>query len=988
MTSSRVRPTLLSRAQRQQFTAFPDLTDHLIARYYTLTDDELAWVLDRRRDANRLGFAVQLTILKHLGRGLDVGEAPPLAVLTCLGEQLNIDPAKFDVYARRDATRREHFGDLCAHLDYEPLSVELNQALRAWLVPMAVVTPQPFALMSALLDEVRRRKILVPRISVLERIVVLARIQAEKTVYRLLGEITTGHEEALDALLQAPQEHAMAPYTRLKQWPSHAKPSNVLKLMERLQFVRQFPVNDARLASLPESRLSRLAAEGKRVSASSLVDYAPAKRRAMVFARLVDLAKTLTDDLLDMHDRLMMTYLRESERASVQEYQASGQALVERLQTFEQVCAALVKARAEQLDPYQAIEGVLPWGQLVASVNDHDAAQHLRQLDPMQHLSRSFQKVRTYASRLLDAFEFRATPSAAPLLKAIEALKGMYRDAKRTLPDGVPLRFVRPKWAAFVMDDRNKINRPYYELCVLDELRLALRAGDIWVEGSRKYRDLEEYLLPQDAWRDKMAELSLKLPDTFDLYWQERGTLLNARLEEVNTGLANKELVDVSTSRGKIKVTPQKKRVPPQVEPFARRLSARLARVKVTDLMQQVVAWSGCAKCFTDLRTGNPVEKRHHLLTALLAEGLNLGMTKMAEAVTDPEITARRLMYLGDWYLRDDTYKAALAEVVNFQNAQPLAAYWGDGTTSSSDGQRFPVGGHGRKFGHLNAKYGREPGVLFYTHVSDQYAPFHTKAITANVRDALHVLDGLLYHQSNLQIQEHYTDTAGFTNQVFGMCQLLGFRFAPRIRDLTETRLYTPEPPSSYPMLAHMVNRTINLDLIRENWDELRRLTVSVRQGTVTASLLMSKLAAYPRQNSLAQALGELGRIERTLFTLEWLSSPALRHRVHQGLNKGEALHSLTKAVALHRGGEVRDRSKDAQNLRANGVQLLVAMISAWNTVALQQAIDEMRQEGQEVPEELLPYLSPLGWEHIGLTGDYSWRMLSETDAEITVPVG
>nr|RIY05616.1 hypothetical protein D3W47_09900 [Deinococcus sp. RM] len=220
------------------------------------------------------------------------------------------------------------------------------------------------------------------------------------------------------------------------------------------------------------------------------------------------------------------------------------------------------------------------------------------------------------------------------------------------------------------------------------------------------------------------------------------------------------------------------------------------------------------------------------------------------------------------------------------------------------------------------------------------------------------------------------------------MCQLLGFRFAPRIRDLTETRLYTPEPPSSYPILGAMVNRKLNLDLIRENWDELRRLTVSVRQGTVTASLLMSKLAAYPRQNSLAQALGELGRIERTLFTLEWLSSPALRHRVHQGLNKGEALHSLTRAVVLHRGGEVRDRSREAQDLRANGVGLLVAMISAWNTVALQRAIKDMRRDGQDVPEELLTYLSPLGWEHIGLTGDYSWRAAVESNPENAFPEG
>ena len=189
--------------------------------------------------------------------------------------------------------------------------------------------------------------------------------------------------------------------------------------------------------------------------------------------------------------------------------------------------------------------------------------------------------------------------------------------------------------------------------------------------------------------------------------------------------------------------------------------------------------------------------------------------------------------------------------------------------------------------------------------------------------------------------------------------------------------------PATYPVIN---NRKLNLELIRENWDELRRLTVSVRQGTVTASLLMSKLAAYPRQNSLAQALSELGRIERTLFTLEWLSSPELRLRVHHGLNKGEALHSLTRAVAIHRNGEIRDRSNEAQNLRANGIQLLVAMISAWNTVALQNAIDEMKKDGQDVPEELLPHLSPLGWEHIALTGDYSWRPLTKSMPEIAVP--
>jgi Tn3 transposase DDE domain len=79
----------------------------------------------------------------------------------------------------------------------------------------------------------------------------------------------------------------------------------------------------------------------------------------------------------------------------------------------------------------------------------------------------------------------------------------------------------------------------------------------------------------------------------------------------------------------------------------------------------------------------------------------------------------------------------------------------------------------------VNARYGSGPGVTFYTHISDRYAPFHTKVINATVRDATHVLDGLLYHESDLRIEEHYTDTGGFTDHVFGLCHLLGFRFAP-----------------------------------------------------------------------------------------------------------------------------------------------------------------------------------------------------------------
>jgi len=116
-----------------------------------------------------------------------------------------------------------------------------------------------------------------------------------------------------------------------------------------------------------------------------------------------------------------------------------------------------------------------------------------------------------------------------------------------------------------------------------------------------------------------------------------------------------------------------------------------------------------------------------------------------------------------------------------------------------------------------------------------------------------------------------------------------------------------------------------------------------------------------------------VGRIERTLFTLQWLSDPDLRQRSHAGLNKGEASNSLRRAVFFHRQGEIRDRTFENQSFRASGLSLITAAIVHWNTVYLERAVQHLRAQGVSIPDDLLPHVAPLGWEHIALTGDYVW---------------
>ena len=178
-----------------------------------------------------------------------------------------------------------------------------------------------------------------------------------------------------------------------------------------------------------------------------------------------------------------------------------------------------------------------------------------------------------------------------------------------------------------------------------------------------------------------------------------------------------------------------------------------------------------------------------------------------------------------------------------------------------------------------------------------------------------------------------------------------GFLFAPRIPDLKSRRLYSFGKPSAYPSLEPLIAGRINVALIRAHWPEILRVAASIRTGTVTASLIMRQLASYPRQNGVAAALRELGRLERTLFTLDWIEDPELRRETSRELNKGESRNSLARAVFIHRLGEIRDRTYENQQHRASGLNLLVTAIILWNTRYLERAIAALR-EVEEVPDQ------------------------------------
>ncbi|WP_238442622.1 transposase [Desulforamulus reducens] len=354
-------------------------------------------------------------------------------------------------------------------------------------------------------------------------------------------------------------------------------------------------------------------------------------------------------------------------------------------------------------------------------------------------------------------------------------------------------------------------------------------------------------------------------------------------------------------------------------------------------------------------------------MATLMAMGTNIGLVKMADST--PGITYRQMANAAQWRMYDDALKKVQAVLVNYQHKLLLASYWGDGTTSSSDGMRVQVGVSSMHAEH-NPHYGSGKGTTMYRFVSDQFSSYYDKVINTNDRDAIHIVDGLLGHETELSIEQHSTDTAGYTDLVFGLTHLLGFRFAPRIRDLSDLKLYALTKLCDYPKLEDVLQGRISIKKIKENYDDVLRLAHSIQKGKVTASLIMSKLGSYARQNALATALREMGRIEKTIFILDYISSEDMRRKIHRILNKGELMNSLARAVFFAKRGEMRERDLQDQLQRTSALSIIMNSVSVWNTTYLEKAIEYLKSKKQ-FDDSLLRHISPLGWEHINFIGDY-----------------
>ena len=745
-----------------------------------------------------------------------------------------------------------------------------------------------------MLDRFRARGVLVPEAGVLERVGLAARARTRRRTFQVLADgLTVVEQAALDGLLATDPALRQSRFAWLRDAPEAPTPANVVALLDRPEWVRGLGISLERAARVHPARLARLIEEGGIMKTKHLAAVEPLRRTALLVAKAADLETRLTDATLAMFGKYVGSLFTRARGRDERRFQVTRRDVARTLLLFGRTIAALKQARDTGEEGVTVVEREVGLAKLDRALPVIETVAGVAEVEILVTAAERYAVLRHFSSRFLAAFRFQSNVPNDPLLAAIELFKAADQSASRALPRRLPSAFLPARWRRMIFAGAVP-DRRLYETAVLAILRDRLRGADVWVAGSRDHRACEDYLLPAQPAGTARADIGGELHP--QQYVAARTALLHERLQFVAACAARGELDGVEIEQGSLYVARIKPTVPDAARLLAGRLYGMLPRVRVTEVMADVEQATGFAACFTHLRTGSPAVDRAALLAAVLADGTNLGLSRMADATRG--LSYHHLVNVAEWHVSEDNYASARAAIVEAHHAHLMTAVWGDGTDSSSDGQYFRAGGRAGPTGDVNAKYGIEPGIVLYTTQSGQYAPLHTRVISATASEAPYVLDGLhpQAHRTNLRFAEHYTDTAGATDHAFGLCHLLGYRFAPRIKGLKERKLYAIEKPDTYPLLRPLIGEPVDTVSLLHGWQELMRMKLSTEAGAVAPSTLLRKLAAAGGTNTLSRAL-------RALFTLQWLSDPELRHRSHAGLNKGEASNSRRRAVFFHRQG-------------------------------------------------------------------------------------
>lgn len=459
--------------ERQRSALFDLPKDELsLLRYYTLGDDDLAHIQERRRPDNRLGFALQLCALRYPGRALTPGEVIPQEVLSFIGAQLGVPADALLTYAARRQTRQEHMEALREIYGYKTFAGRGARDLRDWLFGQAEDARSNEDIAQRLVARCRETLTILPATSTIERLCADALVAAERQIETRIAErLDDVGRERLDGLLTELLDANISRFIWLRQFEVGNNSAAANRLLDRLEFLRGLNLDPQVLAGIPPHRIARLRRQGERYFTDGLRDISSDRRWAILAVCAVEWEAMIADTMVETHDRIVGKTWREAKRLCDERIAGSKAAVTATLRAFTALGSSLLEARNDGVPLEMAVAKLAEWGRLEQLVATGAQLSNTLADDPLAHVGQGYHRFRRYAPRMLRCLKLKGALVALPLIAAAKAIGEMQASSSAT--DS----FLRPnsKWHRHLRAQDQGDNR-LREVAVLFHLRDALRS--------------------------------------------------------------------------------------------------------------------------------------------------------------------------------------------------------------------------------------------------------------------------------------------------------------------------------------------------------------------------------------------------------------------------------------------------------------------------------------------------------------------------------